>query len=718
MEQDWIPDNSLDFPEFITKKLAYLETSRNDVTPEDILRGKRELMPHQKIVIEYMKHYRAVLLYHALGTGKTLIAIKCAEEYPDRQKLVFLPASLKSNFINELLKEPKYAYPKGFSDMTEKDQKRIKKDIRNQILSHYTFISTNAPNFADQVYRLSLTKEQKKKFKSEDDEEYKNFVKNVAKKSLDGKMIIIDEVHNFMGSVINAAAKNAFKVYELIMKARDIKIIVMSGSPIQGDAFSICMLLNMLRGYITDPNDPKARYTAFPTKQSIFKKYFIDGDSNTFINKHIFMERATGLISYYADIKDIERKIFPELNPMKVIQIQMSKFQWQQYASFRMREIREEKLAKYSREKFVEKEGKKPARESNTTYRIKTLQVSNFAIPEYAPKPKFKPGDDRQQREKDLAGVVEKIKLEDLEGDRLERFSPKMYEILKILNKENKRLSFVYSQFTSIEGLGVFAKVLEANGYEQFKLGAPLNPKKDYMRFIVVYGDIDPVERERLINENFNRPDNKHGRYIRVLLASVVAAEGITLHNVRTVHIMEPFWHWSRIRQITGRAKRMHSHTDLPKEEREIDTYIYLAVPPKGVNPQESIGEFEGEISTDIHIFEQAKRGMELIDQIQMALRESAFDCQLNYEHNKSTLPPSGCPKCVKLPEDQLKKRLMYVPNLDLQMIPGQSFCFPEKKNIKLIRKKIDGIWRLFDKKGKEYIQDERTKEWMPKKLS
>ena len=42
-------------------------------------------------------------------------------------------------------------------------------------------------------------------------------------------------------------------------------------------------------------------------------------------------------------------------------------------------------------------------------------------------------------------------------------------------------------------------------------------------------------------------------------------AEGISLKNVRFVHIMEPYWHPVK-RQVIGRARRICSHADLPKD--------------------------------------------------------------------------------------------------------------------------------------------------------
>ena len=53
-------------------------------------------------------------------------------------------------------------------------------------------------------------------------------------------------------------------------------------------------------------------------------------------------------------------------------------------------------------------------------------------------------------------------------------------------------------------------------------------------------------------------------------------AEGISLKNVRYVHITEPYWHPVRIHQVIGRARRICSHSELPKELQTVEVFLYL----------------------------------------------------------------------------------------------------------------------------------------------
>lgn len=86
---------------------------------------------------------------------------------------------------------------------------------------------------------------------------------------------------------------------------------------------------------------------------------------------------------------------------------------------------------------------------------------------------------------------------------------------------------------------------------------------------------------------------------------------------VRQVHIIEPYWNWSRIMQIIGRAVRYCSHKDLPEENRNVRVYIYIATHP-------SIKE-----TIDQYIMKLALKKHRLIQEFEQALKESAIDCEL-----------------------------------------------------------------------------------------
>ena len=61
-------------------------------------------------------------------------------------------------------------------------------------------------------------------------------------------------------------------------------------------------------------------------------------------------------------------------------------------------------------------------------------------------------------------------------------------------------------------------------------------------------------------------------------MITAAGAEGISLQNCRFVHITEPYWHPVRTRQVIGRARRICSHSTLPKEFQTVKVFQYIMV--------------------------------------------------------------------------------------------------------------------------------------------
>ena len=127
--------------------------------------------------------------------------------------------------------------------------------------------------------------------------------------------------------------------------------------------------------------------------------------------------------------------------------------------------------------------------------------------------------------------------------------------ILNILNSPGPVL--VYSSFVLMEGLEIFKVYLKYFGFTKFN-GSNNNGSNNF-RYTEYHGGIDQKERFKAI-EAFNKLENINGKYIKIIMISPAGAEGISLENVRQVHIMEPYWHEVRIEQMIGRAIRLCSH--------------------------------------------------------------------------------------------------------------------------------------------------------------
>jgi hypothetical protein len=117
-------------------------------------------------------------------------------------------------------------------------------------------------------------------------------------------------------------------------------------------------------------------------------------------------------------------------------------------------------------------------------------------------------------------------------------------------------------------------------------------------------------------------------------------AEGISLKNVRYVHITEPYWHPVRTEQVIGRARRICSHQELPEELRTVEVFLYLMVFSNNqLKSDESIElrlkdkskkDNLTPITTDEALYEIATIKEDVTNKILNAVKEASFDCALH----------------------------------------------------------------------------------------
>lgn len=712
--------NSTNFPLAIAEKFKKYKIKKDDSQPKKFpseMTDDISLFSYQKIIEEYMNKdspYRGLILYYGLGSGKTLTAINVAEQ-SGRDVVVLLPKSLRDNFVEEIIKYvPKFHRKKDYSSMTSAEKRKADKELFSRISRKYSFISSNASTSAQKLTEVADTS-------VINDDALGTFVKEVN--SLDNKFLIIDEVHNLLVNMINAETKNGTKIYNMIMNAKNLKMLFLSGSPIVGDPFELAIMFNMLRGYMKLPNNTfrskngtlrnnvsnNTKYTVFPDYRE-FYEFFVDKAKNRMINQQLFKERIVGTVSYYGGVKEGngERNLLPFRHRPITVRVPMSIYQWKVYLSARLKEQDEERKQKYSKQKFVKAVMKKPGRGGNTTFRVKTRIISNFALPPGIERPEFRKKEKASVYDKAYKEMLENIKMSDLKGKKLMEYSPKMHNILEKIERLPGN-AFVYSQFISLEGIGIFAKVLEANGYTNYNKskksntspGSPSGRSSSNQKFepgktfVIFSGSTDDTFRREALRL-YNSPENKNGKHIRVILATATMAEGVSLKNLRHIHIMEPYWNLSRLQQIIGRGVRLNSHKDLPKDEREVESFIYLSTAPKSVNMMKILNE---KYTTDENIFINAKHKQELIDQFLKCMREAAIDCEANFTHNsQSTVGSSLIDECmVCIPSDQP----LFIPNIEDHALPINRTC--KGKTNKVLTAKLKTVTI----NNKKYKKDE-----------
>ena len=251
--------------------------------------------------------------------------------------------------------------------------------------------------------------------------------------------------------------------------------------------------------------------------------------------------------------------------------------------------------------------------------------------------------------------------------EALPTISPKFQAILDRLTL-SKGPVLVYSNFKTLEGVGLFSVALEfQQKYTKFDIVKTalgdwaLSPETiaagaGYPRYITYTGDEEREKRNILlaifngkwgrvpgtlaaqVKELTGADTNLHGEIIKVIMITQSGAEGISLANVRQVHIMEPYWNYVRLDQVKGRAIRICSHMDLPVDERNVDIFTYvMKFSDRQIKERlvdETIANIDGNDTTDQSIFKLLMSKKKLSDSILDVMKQSAVDCELNSTEN------------------------------------------------------------------------------------
>jgi hypothetical protein len=241
------------------------------------------LFPQQRIIRDYMQFdspYRGILLYHELGSGKTAASIATAEGYINKKKVfIITPASLSQNYENELINVSKLGLnlKKSWTllSINKGNANAIKKINEYGIKSKFIKFNKSEglvwiPLYKDDIDDAVIIKSNIKYSsmisddKTSIDETISHIVRNrytfinyngltkkkitdLGKDSFNDSFIVIDEVHNFISRVVNGS-KLARAIYDLLMTSKNIKMVLLSGTPIINNPYEIASLINLIRG--------------------------------------------------------------------------------------------------------------------------------------------------------------------------------------------------------------------------------------------------------------------------------------------------------------------------------------------------------------------------------------------------------------------------------------------------------------------------------------
>ncbi len=487
---------------------------------------KYELQIQQKFLPEYVNPktpYKSLLIYHKIGAGKTCTAIKIAEKWIGKKKIiVVVPASLIGNFRNELRSgcvKHQYITELQLQQLANlhpstNEYKKIIKETDKLINKYYHIYSYN--KFASELQNKTL--------------------------KLHNCLLIIDEIQNMISETgtYYKQLKNAIK------QSKNSRFVFMSATPMFDKPGEIALLLNLL-----NPNGQ------LKTGDEFVKRYINitrdDKDKLTYTTKHLneIQKFAKGYVSYYRGAPPFA---FPTTD-IKIVKCEMSSYQYRAYKSVLHQENKME-TQRFPDKKNVLQEN--IVSELPNNFFIGSRIISNIVYPNMKIN---KTGLDLFQKKH--ANLTE-----------LENYSIKFFKILKKIKKA-KGPVFIYSNFKEFGGIMALQKVLNYNNYKNY---AEHGEGKN--RFAIWSSDESTTLKDEIRNV-YNNSENKSGKLIKILLGSPSIKEGVSLLRVSQIHILEPTWNWSKLDQIIGRGVRFCSHRDLPMSEREVKVYIYIATSPK-----------------------------------------------------------------------------------------------------------------------------------------
>lgn len=439
---------------------------------------------------------------------------------------------------------------------------------------------------------------------------------------------------------------------------------------------------------------------ALPDNSDAFATNFIKNEK--FVNDIMLKRRIMGLTSYF---RSAQERLMPKFDPnvdIIDVKIEMSNEQFSIYNEARHIERKQEM------KKRMKKDG-----ESNSTYRIFSRLFCNFVFPSEFKRPLPKEDYDLEKGLLDVERVSEDVvdnipleqRMDNAQGEidpseeselrkeindvrdgnyekrinealsflkenqskylsktGLVTYSPKFLAMINnIENPDHSGLHLVYSQFRTLEGIGIFKMVLEANGFAEFTLkpsgngwnidiavedlgkptfvlytGTETDEYKEIVRNVFNGNwDVIPSNLREELMKSYNT--NKNGEVIRIFMITQSGAEGISLKNVKYVHIMEPYWHPVREEQVIGRARRICSHEELPEEDRFVKVFRYMMKLKEEFTSGPEAGELiqhdhskrdkQKILTTDEALEEISRIKKDYNTSILKAVKESAIDC-------------------------------------------------------------------------------------------
>ena len=641
-----------------------------------------ELGNHQKFLKNFINKntpYKGILIFHGVGVGKTCTATTISSSFIDLYKkedkkiICLVSKNIQPNWMNTI-----YDPTKGDNqcngetfqsiihniDMKANTSAKVKKLIKE----YYEFYGYQ--QFSNKVKKLIEMKSGLVGKKTVEEIE-----KMVIKKYFSDRVLIIDEVHNLRDDNLDKFSKGAIKFLDKVIKYSDnLRVVLLSATPMFNKATEIQWLLNLLL-----KNDKRPTIS----KHEIFDSE----DKLTESGIALLKKKTRGYVSYVRGENPITFpiRLYPDDNndPMCInggkggcMKYPVTDFKGEPYSAdiyqFKFLKMYYNQMESHQSTIYDNYSASLADTFQMTDMRM-GVQISNIVYPPidvligkteitntnfrkmYGGAALLNPENGIMKASKKnmfrYSNSYRKYIQEPIfDIENIGAISTKIKNLLGGLQQSKSNgIIFIYTEFLP-SGIFPLAFALEHMGFEKYsgnmldypewKKGEKYTKKEpiDYEWDPISAKKKTPFKRAKYIvlsgNKNFspNNEDeikaltserNKNGENIKIVIGNVVASEGLDLKNVREIHILDPWFHLSRIEQIIGRGIRFCSHIKLEKPERNVTVYLHVA----GTNPEKE--------SIDTYTYRKAEEKASIIGQVETVLKENAIDCYLNKQINQ-----------------------------------------------------------------------------------
>lgn len=552
--------------------------------------------------------------------------------------------NIQKNFINEILSKCTNDEYIGKDEDVNKISRHINKYYQFMTYGTFTNRVLGIKQFELDEYGYKTNKVKRENGK---------IIRKPGKDSLsdmNNTVIIIDEVHNITNNDIYIALK------QILSKSYNYRLVLLTATPIADNSkeiFEICNLLNI--------KDSKI----LPIRNKLLKetddgKYYVTKTNPVYINNQILkggiinvtewgLERLSKLMYGKVSYLPANKFAFPQRNDIgddliparvgtsQVVYCEMSDYQYSVYLDALEIDVRDDSNFDLTYTvSLIEsheniKENNVVMSQSSALYKnssdASTMVYPNGLFGKNGFLENFKKGTGNNWEPRDKSILI---------GKNLEQYSSKLFSLLNNIESSPGNI-FVYSNYVSYGGTSLIKQILLANGWKEF---INVNKYSENKSFVIFEDNFNIEKRERL-RKMFNSSENKYGKYIKLLIGSPVISEGITLKNVRQIHLLEPSWNMTRINQIIGRGIRNRSHEDLLPSERSVDVFKYVSIKTTNLDDnRKGLANFF--IDREKYILSEEKdRANKVVERL---LKTISFDCELT--SNRRILDMDGKADC------------------------------------------------------------------------